>query len=210
MLVLDVAPVRAGIGLLPAVCLLVPGAAGVSALITRLGRFRWAIWVGWGITTCACGVFITFDTYTSTAVFVVALAAFGIGNGMVLTGVNVGIQALSADHDAAIAASMYGFMRSLGMPFGVAVGSNVVRRCGEVLTAFQISATVYQNSLLGDFESFGIAPASGRSAILASQTRGIQSVFVMMTAVSASALIVSFAIRGTSMDKIHRSIFRPR
>jgi hypothetical protein len=34
---------------------------------------------------------------------------------------NVGIQAISEPEDAAMAASMYGFFRSLGMPIGVAV-----------------------------------------------------------------------------------------
>jgi len=34
---------------------------------------------------------------------------------------NVGIQAISKPEDAAMAASMYGFLRSLGMPIGVAV-----------------------------------------------------------------------------------------
>lgn len=51
-----------------------------------------------------------------------ALALFGVGSGMVLTSVNVGIQAISKVEDCAMAASMYGFFRSLGMPIGVAVG----------------------------------------------------------------------------------------
>lgn len=42
---------------------------------------------------------------------------------MLLTGVNVGTQAISKAEDRAMAGCMYGFMRSLGMPIGVAVGS---------------------------------------------------------------------------------------
>jgi hypothetical protein len=121
MSVRGASPVRAGIDLFPAVCLLVPGSVVVAVLTSRLGRFRWAIWLGWGITTVACGLFIVFDLHTRKAVFAVALAVFGIGNGMILTGVNVATQAISKVEDRAMAACMYGFMRSLGMPIGVAV-----------------------------------------------------------------------------------------
>lgn len=114
-------PTEAGIDLFPAVCFLVPGSIVVAVLTARLGRFRWAIWLGWAITTMACGLFIIFDLHTRLVVIAVALALFGIGSGMVLTSVNVGIQAISKVEDCAMAASMYGFFRSLGMPIGVAV-----------------------------------------------------------------------------------------
>lgn len=114
-------PTTAGINLIPALALLVPGSIVVAALTTRLGRFRWAIWVGWTVTIVGTGLFFLLDKHTKTAVWAVILAVFGIGSGMVLTSVNVGVQAIAKVEDSAMAASMYGFMRSLGMPFGVAV-----------------------------------------------------------------------------------------
>jgi MFS family permease len=119
-------PVRAGIDLFPAVCLLVPGSVVVAVLTSRLGHFRWAIWLGWSVTLVACGLFTVFDERTGEAIFALALAVFGVGNGMVLTSVNVATQAIANQtvakkEDRAMAACMYGFMRSLGMPVGVAV-----------------------------------------------------------------------------------------
>lgn len=119
-------PVRAGIDLFPAVCLLVPGSVVVAILASRLGHFRWAIWLGWSVTLIACGLFTIFDEHTNKTVFALALAVFGVGNGMVLTSVNVATQAIANQtmakkEDRAMAACMYGFMRSLGMPIGVAV-----------------------------------------------------------------------------------------
>jgi fucose permease len=93
----------------------------VSIMTSRLGRFRWAIWVGWLVTTVACGLQLLFGVSTSSGVLYVVLAVLGVGTGMVLTSVNVGIQAISKPEDCAMAASMYGFFRSLGMPLGVAV-----------------------------------------------------------------------------------------
>ena len=123
MSVRSTSPVRAGIDLFPAVCLLVPGSVVVAMLTSRLGHFRWSIWLGLVVATIGCGLFALFDERTAKAVFAVALAVFGVGNGMVLTGVNVGTQAIAKAEDRPMAACMYGFMRSLGMPVGVAVRS---------------------------------------------------------------------------------------
>jgi hypothetical protein len=114
-------PTQAGIDMLPVVLLTVPSSVVVSVLTTRLGRFRWAIWGGWVITTIACGMQVMLDVHSTTVVTSALLAVLGIGMGMVLTSLNVGIQAISEPEDAAMAASMYGFFRSLGMPIGVAV-----------------------------------------------------------------------------------------
>jgi MFS family permease len=114
-------PVRSGIQFFPTLFLLLPGSVVVAALTTRLGRFRWAIWIGWTVSIVGVGLFILFDVHTKTAVWATALAIMGIGLGMILTSVNVAVQAISHVKDAAMAASMYGFMRSLGMPIGTAV-----------------------------------------------------------------------------------------
>jgi fucose permease len=123
MSVQSTSPVRASIDLFPALCLLVPGSVFVAVLTSHLGHFRWAIWLGLLIASVGCGLFILFQERTAKAVFAVALAVFGIGNGMVLTGVNVGAQAIAKAENRSMAACMYGFMRSLGMPVGVAVRS---------------------------------------------------------------------------------------
>lgn len=119
----------AGKDTLPALCLLIPGSIVVSILTSRLGRFRWAIWGGWFITTLTCGLLLLYGINTSIIVVYIILAVFGIGTGMVLTSVNVGIQAISKPEDCAMAASMYGFFRSLGMPLGVAVSTTTQLIC---------------------------------------------------------------------------------
>jgi predicted MFS family arabinose efflux permease len=68
---------------------------------------------------------VLLDAQTITPLWVVIFAVFGIGNGMLLTSVNVGIQAVSRVEDAGRAAAMYAFMRTLGMSIGVAVGGTV-------------------------------------------------------------------------------------
>jgi MFS family permease len=94
-------------------------------ITTRIGRYRWAIWSGWVVTAIGCGLLLLLNAETKTPVWAVILAIFGIGHGILLTSVNVGIQAVSRVEDAGRAAAMYAFMRTLGMSIGVAVGGTV-------------------------------------------------------------------------------------
>lgn len=112
---------QAGIDLLPASALLVPGSIIVSILTSRLGRFRWAVWSGWAVTIIACGLMMVYSLHTKIGVYAIIMAIFGLGSGMVLTSTNVAIQAISKEEDAGMAGSMYAFFRSVGMPLGVTV-----------------------------------------------------------------------------------------
>ncbi|KAJ4989893.1 major facilitator superfamily transporter [Stagonosporopsis vannaccii] len=201
-------PTHAGIDLFPAVCFLIPGSIVVAALTARLGRFRWAIWLGWAITTTACGLFIIFDIHTRLVVIAVALAVFGIGSGMVLTSVNVGIQAISKVEDCAMAASMYGFFRSLGMPVGVALSGTVFQNAmSSKLRAYGLPTQIAHDSEQFVFIIRAMAEGSEKAAILESYMHGFNAVFVFVTATSASAFIASLLIRKFSMDKILLTAF---
>jgi hypothetical protein len=72
-------------------------------------------------------MFVLFDKKSPNAVCASSLVLFEIGNSIVLTGVNVGTQAIARPEHCAIAAYIYGFMRSLGMPLGVAVSLKCTR-----------------------------------------------------------------------------------
>jgi hypothetical protein len=85
------------------------------------------VWIGWIIIGTASVMMINFDTTTSLAFCLGALALFSVGNGMVLTGTNVATQAMSSRDNRAMAACMYRFMRSLGMLMGVAVSAHTIK-----------------------------------------------------------------------------------
>ena len=123
MSVKDTSAIQSGINLLPMLCLIIPGAIVVALITSRINHFRWAIWCGWLITTAGAGLFILLDIDTKTPVWAGIFVVFGVGNGISLTSVNIGIQAISKSEDCGRAASMYTFVRSLGMSVGVAVSA---------------------------------------------------------------------------------------
>ncbi|KAH4210187.1 hypothetical protein HBI25_058870 [Parastagonospora nodorum] len=204
-------PTEAGKDLLPAMCLLVPGSIVVSVITSRLGRYRWAIWGGWTVTTLASGLLLLFGIHTSDVVLYVILAVFGIGTGMVLTSVNVGIQAISRPEDCSMAASMYGFFRSLGMPLGVALAGTIFQNAmSENLAASGLPAEIAHDSERWVYVLRTMADGPQKTAILEAYMKGFQYVFMMMTGISGSALAVSFVIRKFSMDKALSTHFTAR
>lgn len=132
-------PTQSGLDIFPVTCFLLPGSIVISLVTTRIGRYRWAIWSGWVVTAFGCGLLVLLDVDTKTPVWAVILAIFGIGHGMLLTSVNIGIQAVSHVEDMGRAAAMYAFMRTLGMSIGVAIGG-----------------TVFQNVMINKLDELGL------------------------------------------------------
>jgi MFS family permease len=202
-------PIQSGLDLLPVTCLLLPGSIAVSLLTTRLGRFRWAIWSGWAITSLASGLFLLLDLNTAVPVWAAIMCIFGIGNGMVLTSVNVAIQAISRAQDCGRAASMYAFMRTLGMSIGVAVGGTAFQN----VMAAKLHELNLPDAIARNAEAFvsmmaEMDPSSPvREGAMEAYMQGFHAVFWVMTATALSGLAISFFIRRHSMDKALESDF---
>ncbi|KAK3900575.1 major facilitator superfamily domain-containing protein [Staphylotrichum tortipilum] len=203
-------PTNSGLDIFPVTCFLLPSSIIISLVTTRIGRYRWAIWSGWAITSVGCGLLVLMDTHTRTAIWAVILAVFGIGHGMLLTSVNIGIQAVSHVEDADRAAAMYAFMRTLGMAIGVAIGG-----------------TVFQNVMLKKLNKLGLPAAIAhdaeayvknlaqmdpddpqRVATISGYLAGFRGVFWTITGAAIASFVISLIIRRYSMDKLLETKFR--
>lgn len=196
-------PIVCGLDLLPVSALLVPGSIIVSLLTTRLGRFRWALWLGWAITALGSGLFLLLDVDTPTAVWVVILCVFGIGNGMVLTSVSVAIQAISKAENCGRAAAMYAFMRTLGMSIGVAIGSTTFQNVmSRKLHEVGLPDAIAKNAEAFVPQLWYLKPTDPvRIGALQAYVQGFHGVFWVMTGTAVAGLIVSCLIGRHSMDK---------
>lgn len=118
-------PVMAGTGLLPFVVTVVPVSALTGPAITKLGRYRWAIWLGWSVSVLGLGLLIVLGVGTHPAIWIFIFICAGAPQGLLLNGHATAISASCGSEDAAHAASMYSFMRSFGLCLGVIVGGTV-------------------------------------------------------------------------------------
>lgn len=178
-------------------------------LISRLGRFRWAIWAGWLVSTVGAGLFILLDEDTKKIVWVVALIIFGLGSGMILSSVNFGLQAIVRTEDCGRAASMYAFMRTLGMTLGVAIGGTVFQN----LMSQKLGELSLPTEIAKDSEGYVAilrtlaASDPMRTGVLQAYVHGFNGVFEVLTGIGAIGLVASLFIKHYSMDKILESSY---
>jgi MFS family permease len=210
MAVQFMSPIAAGVALLPSMCAFLPGAAMVSQLITRLGRFRWAIWSGWLIATLGIGLFILIDVNTKTIVWAAVQVVFGLGSGMILSSVNFGIQAIVRTEDCGRAACMYAFMRTLGMTIGVAIGGTVFQNLmAQKLHELSLPIEIEKNAEAYIAILKTMAPTDpARIAILEAYVHGFKAVFQVMTGISGIGLLASLLIKHHDMNKVLTSNYR--
>jgi MFS family permease len=210
MAVQFMSPIAAGVALLPSMCAFLPGAAMVSQLITRLGRFRWAIWSGWLIATLGIGLFILIDVNTKTIVWAAVQVVFGLGSGMILSSVNFGIQAIVRTEDCGRAACMYAFMRTLGMTIGVAIGGTVFQNLmAQKLHELSLPIEIEKNAEAYIAILKTMAPTDpARIVILEAYVHGFKAVFQVMTGISGIGLLASLLIKHHDMNKVLQSNYR--
>jgi hypothetical protein len=78
------------------------------------------------------------------------------------------------------------------------------------LTKFGLPAEIAHDSERWVYVLRTMAEGPKKTAILDAYMDGFHSVFIMMTGVAASALVVSFVIRKFSMDKVLSTQFTAR
>jgi len=202
-------PTKSGLDIFPVTCLMLPGSIIISLITTRTGRYRWAIWSGWVVTAIGCGLLVLFDEDTSTPVWVVILAIFGIGHGMLLTSVNVGIQAVSRVEDSGRAAAMYAFMRTMGMSIGVAVGGTVFQNVmASKLDELGLPVDIAHNSEAFVKTMSLLDPQDPkRIASIQAYLAGFHGVYWIITGAAVGSFFISLIIRRHSMDKLLESQF---
>lgn len=196
-------PTEAGVDMFPATFTLVPVGIILGRLITRTGRYCEFLWSGWAITTLVCGLLILLDTKTNTATWATILIVLGIGHGLVLTSLTFATQAVAKDGDAAYAATMYAFTRTLGMTLGVSIGGTVfVNKMQQKLQASGLPIEIAKNSE-GYLATLRSLPSSSvlKHGVREAYVEGYHGVFEVMTGISAAAFLMSLLISAYSLDK---------
>jgi hypothetical protein len=132
----------AGVALFPQTFTVAPAGALAGALLTKTGRYRWSIWLGWTLGTLGLGLFCVLDVDTSIPAWIFLNLVSGIGLGFLFPAIATAIQASVASEHVAIAIAIFSFFRSVGQALGVAIGG-----------------VIFQNRMLHNVRSYpGLAP----------------------------------------------------
>lgn len=195
-------PLLVGTAMLPLLLSVVPVSGIVGALIAASGSYRWAVWTGLVLNTIGTALLGTLTVDTPTPVWVVIFVCAGAGQGMLLIGYSVTIQASVEEDDVAHAVSMYSFLRSLGFVFGYLLGAVIVENL--------LNARLLQLELVTDFARGGealvtniphVSDTSIQLRLREAFAWALRRLFVFMASLSGFGLLCSAWIRPKSLKR---------
>ena len=130
----------------------------------------------------------------------------GIGGGILFPAMALTVQAASTSADQAYAASIFSFMRALGQTLGVAIGGVVFQnQMKKKMLTFPLLANVadeYSKDAAGLVQIIKALPAGEmKDQLKDSYTDALKWIWVVMTVLSAVALIASLFTKAYALDR---------
>ncbi|KAF8869428.1 major facilitator superfamily-domain-containing protein [Infundibulicybe gibba] len=190
-------PIRAGVFLIPVLVsqMVVSWTAGV--IVSRTGRYRTIIHLGFAVWAVACGLISTIKPSSGKAVLVIYMLLAGIGAGQTLQTTTVAAQASVARKDMSVVTAFRNFIRLLGGTLSLAIGSTIINNSLRgAMTSLSLSPALI-STIISDPARLGSPAASGLSASTAMEilsngyTRGVRVIFLLNAALCALATVVS-------------------
>ena len=203
-------PIVSGVALFPETFTVAPAAMVTGFLITKYGRYRWAIWSGWVLTTVGSGILYLLDVNTSIVAWIFLNLVSGVGMGMLFPSMTFSIQAATENKDLAFAVAMFSFFRAFGQTIGVAIGGTIFQNeMKRKLSAYPLlapMATEYSkdaSSLVQIIKSMSKVGEEGitRAQLVQSYADSLKTVWIVMCALAGVAGLASMAIRGLDINR---------
>lgn len=170
--------------------------------MTRRGKFLWAIWTGWTMLILGNGLLLLLDQDVSIVTSVLIFLVSGIGQGLLITSINVAIQSIAASKDVGYALSMYAFMRTFGMCLGVAIGGTIfqnfmLRQLNE--RDLPLDVALHAERFVAEVTAMPVGPL--KTALRDAYTGAFHGVFYTLLILAALCGVLSFFIKHHDMDK---------
>ncbi|KAI0124040.1 major facilitator superfamily transporter [Xylariales sp. AK1849] len=203
--VMQTTPVNAGVNLLPAVLVLIPGSIITGRLVTRWNNYRYFVWSGWLFVTIFAILSVTWRFLdVTTAVWVITLIIFGFGQGAVLNAQQFATQAMCQPGDEGHAAAMYLFLRQFGAAVGVGVGGTTFQNVMALKLQWESLPTEIANEAEGYIAELHKLPDGNemKNKIIDAYRFGFAGVFQVYLGVAAVAFVLSVLfVKHYSLDK---------
>ncbi|THZ61361.1 putative efflux pump antibiotic resistance protein [Aureobasidium pullulans] len=198
----EMSEIMAGVCIFPLGMTVVHISGITGVLITRLGRYQWAVWAGWVIATLGIGTLVSLDQNTSTVAYVFMFICAGIGLGLLMNSLSAAVQAISPTKDVAYASSMFAFMRSLGLCLGVSIGGTIFQNfLRQRLEHYGLSTELAENAEV--YVSLLRSTPSSPQKILLKEiiNWAFRMLFATLCGICGLGLIISVLIGKYSLDK---------
>jgi len=198
-------PVISGVALFPATFTVAPMAVVTGILITKTAAYRWAIWLGWFVSTLGLGLLTLLKVDTTIPQFIFICLVSGIGLGILFPALQFQLQAASNGKDMAFAVAMFVFFRSFGQALGVAIGGvifqnqMVTKLKAQPLYAAQAAELAKDAAQL--VEIIKQTPAGpNKLALRTAYTDSLRTVYIVMCALAGVCLALCVFIKAYDLN----------
>lgn len=201
----DYSPVISGVALFPSTFTVAPMAVVTGILITRFASYRWAIWLGWAISTLGLGLLVLLKVHTSIPQWIFIDLISGIGLGILFPALQFELQAASSSQDMAFAVAVFVFTRSLGQTFGIAIGGvifqNQMVKNLEAYPAYAAQASELAKDAAALVEIIKRTPqGEGKLQLITAYTDSLRTVYIVIAAISGVCLVASLFVKAYDLN----------
>ncbi|KKK22382.1 hypothetical protein P175DRAFT_0500902 [Aspergillus ochraceoroseus IBT 24754] len=199
-------PIVAGVALFPDTFTVAPSAMMVGILVTKYGHYRWAIWLGWFLSTLGLGVLCYLKVDTSIPAWIFINMVSGIGLGLLFPALGFAIQASATNETLAMSVAMFSFFRAMGQALGVAIGGvvfqNEMYRNLLQYPAFAAVAREYSQDAAGLVQVLKQMPdGADKLALRTAYTDSLRIVWAVCCAVCGVAFVLSLFTQSYDLNR---------
>ncbi|PLN86151.1 major facilitator superfamily domain-containing protein [Aspergillus taichungensis] len=206
----EYSPIMTGVALFPETFTVAPSSIIVGIVSTKLGRYRWAIWSGWAISTLGLGLMCLITPNSSVAVWVITNLVAGLGLGFLFPSLALAIQASASPETLSIAVAMFSFFRAMGQAVGVAIGGVIFQnRMFHNLLAYPalaLMAAEYSQDAAGLVQVIRRMPDGAEKRDLqVAYTDSLRVVWAVCCGICGVAFLMSFLTKKYDLDRAMES-----
>ncbi|KAF2707619.1 MFS general substrate transporter [Pleomassaria siparia CBS 279.74] len=199
-------PILTGVAMFPQTFTVAPAAVFAGAMIAKTGRYRWATWSGWALTTFGMGLLILLKPNSTTPQWLFLNLVGGFGTGILFPAMAITVQAAATAADQAYAAAMFSFMRSFGQTIGVAIGGvifqNQMKKKMLTYPLLADMASEYSRDAAGLVQIIkALPPGDVKEQLRSSYTDALKYIWIVMTVLAGIALMVSAFTKAYALDQ---------
>ena len=203
----DQSPIHTGLSLFPETFTVAPAAVITGIIITKTGRYRWAIWAGWFLTTLGTGILHLMDVHTTTVQWVFMNLVCGLGMGVLFSSTAYAAQAAVRNEDVAFAVALFSFFRAFGQSIGVAVGGTIFQNQIKLeLQAYPMLAPLAEQyssdaaSLVQVIKAMDGTDMEQRAQLVQTYANALKVVWVSMCGLAGLAGVSSLFVKGLDIN----------
>ncbi|KAI1450127.1 MFS general substrate transporter [Annulohypoxylon stygium] len=190
-------PQYSGVALLPMSLVAIPGAALAAVAISRWGRYKPVHIFGFGIFTLGLGLFTLQNPDSTVAQWASYQCIAALGGGVLLNSQLPAFQSAVPESDQAAASAAWGFIRSMGWTWGVAIPASVFNnRISQLVGEISDPAAAQMLSSGGAYGSASAAqvqqfPIPIQAEIRSVYSQALQRVFQVSIAFAGVGFLLS-------------------